>query len=92
MSAVYNTPKQRREIIKQFRKVPGHVIVNSGIDMLRNAIVCFEASNHPHTVERLKLALSSAYGARRIESYRDSERVRRDPPKNVRRAVLRRIV
>lgn len=77
--------------------VNGERSVALGINCLREAMIHFKDSNHPHTVARIRLALSSAYGARRIEEGRQvRERYglkRRKPPamNKVAKAVAKRI-
>ena len=65
--------------------------VELAIALLRKARDLMAATEHPHAAERIRLALSLAYGARRIEDYRRGGRPRRPPPKNVARAVRSRL-
>ena len=65
--------------------------VEIAIALLRKARDLMISAEHPHAAERIRLALSSAYGARRIEDYRRGSRPRRPPPKNVARAVRSRL-
>lgn len=71
--------------------------IDFAIDMLKCARKIFLDTKHPHTAERIRLAISSARGAKRIENNRiiraERNMKRRNPPKNskVRNAVVARI-
>jgi len=82
-------PERRLRVLERGLAVP---MISAGIGYLRMAREIFAGLKHPHTTERIKLAISSAYGARRIEeARRGCDRERKPPPVNVGKAVISRI-